>query len=115
VARYPEVRGVAGGQVLWGGPERHAGPFILTDLRTGTSREVARPTPTARPASACPAPDGRLLLAGTFDQFGKALAVWRPGQEHLAVKRLPLPGSAGSDSFVPSRANRSPPSGRGSG
>ena len=47
------------------------------------------------------AADGRLLLAGTFDQFGKAVAIWRPGQDHLAVKRLPLLGSAGSDSFVP--------------
>jgi hypothetical protein len=156
VARYPEVHGVAGGQVLWGGPERHAGPFILTDLRTGTSREVARPTPYGEAGLGLPSPDGqllaveftdlswsrvkgqvsdiwlldlrtrrwrclpgmplitgvkfmsmawaadgRLLLAGTFDQFGKALAVWRPGQDHLAVKRLPLLGSAGSDSFVP--------------
>jgi hypothetical protein len=79
VARYPEVHGVAGGQVLWGGPERHAGPFILTDLRTGTSREVARPNPYGEAGLGLPSPDGRLL----------------------AVKRLPLPGSAGSDSFVP--------------
>jgi hypothetical protein len=36
--------------------------------------------------------DGRLVLAGDCDRFGKALAMWRPGQGHLAVKRLALPG-----------------------
>jgi hypothetical protein len=156
VARYPEVHGVAGGQVLWGGPERHAGPFTLTDLRTGSSRQVPRPTPHGEAGLGVPSPDGRLLavefadlswsrvkgqvsdiwlldvrtrrwrrlpgtplitgvkfmsmawaadgrlvLAGDFERFGKALAVWRPGQDHLAVKRLPLPDAAGSDSFVP--------------
>jgi hypothetical protein len=45
--------------------------------------------------------DGRLVLAGDFERFGEALAIWRPGQDHLAVKRLPLPDYAGSDSFVP--------------
>jgi hypothetical protein len=44
--------------------------------------------------------DGRLVLAGDFERFGKAVAVWRPGQDHLATKRLPLPDYAGSDSFV---------------
>jgi hypothetical protein len=156
VARYPEVHGVVGSQVLWGGPERHAGPFTLTDRRTGTSRPVPRPTPYGWAGFGLPSPDdrllaveftdlswsrvkgqvsdiwlldlrtrrwrrlpgmplitgvkfmsmawttdGRLLLAGTFDQVGKALAVWRPGQDRLAVKRLPLPDAAGSDSFVP--------------
>jgi hypothetical protein len=156
VARYPEVHGVVGSQVLWGGPERHAGPFTLTDRRVGTSRPVPRPTPYGAAGSGLPSPDGRLLavefadlswsrvkgqvsdiwlldlrtrrwrrlpgmplitavkfmsmawtadgrllLAGDFDRFGKALAIWRPGQDHLAVKRLPLPDPAGSDSFVP--------------
>ena len=27
--------------------------------------------------------------------------MWRPGQDHLAVKRLALPAFAGSDTFVP--------------
>jgi len=44
--------------------------------------------------------DGRLVLAGDFERFGEALAVWRPGQDRLAVKRLDLPDHAGSDSFV---------------
>ena len=156
VARYPEVHGVVGSQVLWGGPERHAGPFTLTDRRTGTSRPVPRPTPYGWAGSGLPSPDerllavefadvswsrvkgqvsdiwllevrtrrwwrlpgmplitavkfmsmawtadGRLLLAGDFERFGKALAVWSPGQDHLGVKRLPLPDPAGSDSFVP--------------
>jgi hypothetical protein len=45
--------------------------------------------------------DGRLVLAGDFDQFGRAVATWRPGQDHLDVKRLALPAFAGSDTFVP--------------
>jgi hypothetical protein len=45
--------------------------------------------------------DGRLVLAGDFERFGKAVATWRPGQDQLAVKRLALPAYAGSDSFVP--------------
>ena len=45
--------------------------------------------------------DGRLLLLGSFDGVGDALAVWRPGQDRLAVHRLRLPADrAGSDSFV---------------
>jgi hypothetical protein len=156
LARYPEVHGVVGSQVLWGEPERDAGPFTLTDLRTGGSQEVPRPTPYGMAGFGVPShdgrllavefadlswsrvkgqvsdiwlldlrtrrwrhlpgmplitgvkfmsmawtADGRLLLAGDFDQVGKALAVWRPGQDRLAVKRLPLPEAAGSDSFVP--------------
>jgi hypothetical protein len=46
--------------------------------------------------------DGRLLLLGSFDRVGDALAQWRPGQARLAVRRLRLPADrAGSDSFVP--------------
>jgi hypothetical protein len=46
--------------------------------------------------------DGRLLLLGSFDGVGDALAAWRPGQDRLAVHRLRLPADrAGSDSFVP--------------
>ena len=44
--------------------------------------------------------DGRLVLAGDFERFGEALVVWRPGQDHLAIKRLDLPDYAGSDTFV---------------
>jgi hypothetical protein len=33
IARYPEVRGVAGDLVLWGGHEEHAGPFTLAIRR----------------------------------------------------------------------------------
>jgi len=46
--------------------------------------------------------DGRLLLLGSFDRVGDALASWRPGQDRLAFRRLQLPADrAGSDSFVP--------------
>ena len=44
--------------------------------------------------------DGRLVLVGDFDRFGEALAVWRPGQDHLAVRRIDLPSYDGSDSFA---------------
>ena len=155
VASYPEVLGVVGDLVLWGDQERGAGPFTLTNRRTGARHRVPRPTPhgLADLGQASPdgrllavefvdlswarvqgqvddiwlldlrtrrwrhlpgtplitgvkfmsmrwTADGRLLLADNFDQFGKALAVWRPGQDHLAVKRLDLPDYAGSDTFV---------------
>ena len=156
VARYPEIHGVAGDLVLWGGHERDAGSFTLTDRRNGASHPVARPTPYGEASIGLASPDGRLLavefadpswsrahgqisdiwlldtrtrgwrrlpgmplitalkfmdmawtgdgrllLAGNFDRFGEALASWRPGQDHLAVRRLDLPEPAGSDSFVP--------------
>jgi hypothetical protein len=44
--------------------------------------------------------DGRLVLAGEFDRVGDAVAAWRPGQDHLAIRRLDLPEPNGSDSFV---------------
>ena len=43
---------------------------------------------------------GDLVLAGDFDRFGEAIAVWRPGQDHLALKRVDLPDPDGSDTFV---------------
>ena len=156
LARYPEVHGVVGDLVLWGGHERHAGPFTLTDQRARTSHRVSRPTPHGYAGMGLPSPDGRLLavefadvswsqvqgqvsdiwlldvrarrwrrlpgmplitgvkfmsmawtgdgrlvLAGDFERFGEALAVWRPGQDQLAVKRLSLPDDAGADAFVP--------------
>ncbi|HSO55021.1 MAG TPA: hypothetical protein VL330_20310, partial [Actinomycetes bacterium] len=81
--------------------ERNAGLLTLTDRRTGARHPVARPTPHGRAGLGLASPDGRLVLAGDFERFGEALAVWRPGQDQLAVKRLALPDYAGSDSFVP--------------
>jgi hypothetical protein len=50
-------------------------------------------------------PDGRLVLLA--ESGGKDMvAVWRPGQQHLAVKTVRLPdrsSSSGSDSFAPLR------------
>jgi hypothetical protein len=81
LASYPVVHAVAGDLVIWGGEELDQGSFTLTDRRTG---------------------DGRLLLLGSFDRVGDALAQRRPGQDQLAVRRLRLPADrAGSDSFVP--------------
>ena len=155
VARYPEVLGVVGDLVLWGDQERGAGPFTLTNRRTGTRHRVPRPTPHGLADLGQASPDGRLLavefvdlswtrvhgqvtdvwlldlrtrhwrhlpgtplitgvkfmsmqwtadgrlvLAGNFERFGEAVVVWRPGQDHLAIKRLDLPDYAGSDTFV---------------
>jgi hypothetical protein len=155
LAGYPEVHGVVGDLVLWGGDERHAGPFTLTDRRTGARHRLARPTPHGWAGLGRPSPDGRLLavefadvswsrvhgqvsdiwlldlptrrwrrlpgmplitavkfmsmewtgdgrlvLAGDFDRVGEAMAVWRPGQDELAITRLDLPRYDGSDSFV---------------
>jgi len=155
VARYPEILGVVGDLVLWGDQERGAGPFTLTNRRTGARHRVPRPTPHGLADFGQASPDGRLLaigfvdlswtrvhgqvtdiwlldlrtrrwrhlpgtplitgvkfmsmqwtadgrlvLAGDFERFGEALVVWRPGQDHLAIKRLDLPDYAGSDTFV---------------
>jgi hypothetical protein len=155
VARYPEVLGVVGDLVLWGDQERGAGPFTLTNRRTGARHRVPRPTPHGLADFGQVSPDGRLLavefvdlswtrvqgqvddiwlldlrtrrwrhlpgtplitgvkfmsmqwtadgrlvLAGDFERFGEAVVVWRPGQDHLAIKRLDLPDYAGSDTFV---------------
>jgi hypothetical protein len=45
--------------------------------------------------------DGRLVLLARLDQR-EVVAVWRPGQQRLALKPLKLParGSAGSDTFA---------------
>jgi hypothetical protein len=142
-------------QVLSAGPARHAGPFTLTDRRTGARHRLARPTSHGEAGLGQLSPDGRLLavefadvswdrvkgqvsdiwlldlptrrwrrlpgmplitavkfmsmewtgdgrlvLVGDFDRFGEAMAVWRPGQDHLAIKRLKLPEYDGSDTFV---------------
>jgi hypothetical protein len=155
VARHAEVHGVAGDLVLSAGPARHAGPFTLTDRRTGARHKLARPTPRGQAGLGQLSPDGRLLavefadvswdrvkgqvsdiwlldlptrrwrrlpgmplitavkfmsmewtgdgrlvLVGDFDRFGEAMAVWRPGQDQLAIKRLDLPEYGGSDTFV---------------
>ena len=67
LARYPEVHGVAGDLVLGGDPERHAGPFTLTDQRTGARHPVARPTPHGQAGVGLASPDGRLLAVEFAD------------------------------------------------
>ncbi|RJL32058.1 hypothetical protein D5H75_16650 [Bailinhaonella thermotolerans] len=43
-------------------------------------------------------PDGRLVIAGDFERVDRAVAVWRPGEPRLAVRRLP--GQERFTSFV---------------
>ena len=87
----------------WSRVKGQVSDIWLLDLRTRRWRRLpGMPLITAvKFMSMAWTADGRLLLAGSFDQFGKALAVWHPGQDHLAIKRLPLPDPAGSDAFVP--------------
>jgi hypothetical protein len=87
----------------WSRVQGQVSDIWLLDLRTRRWRRLpGTPLITAvKLMSLAWTADGRLLLAGNFDRFGKALAVWRPGQDHLAVKPLPLPDPAGSDAFVP--------------
>jgi hypothetical protein len=86
-----------------GGPEQLMDMWLL-DLRTGRWRQLpGMPVLAAlKVTSMAWTDDGRLLLLGSFDRVGDALAVWRPGQDRLAVRQLRLPADrAGSDSFVP--------------
>ena len=92
------------GDPAWdGGPTQLLDVWLL-DLRTRRWRQLpGMPVLAALKATSMAwTDDGRLLLLGSFDRFGDALAVWRPGQDRLAVRRLRLPADrAGSDSFVP--------------
>ena len=86
-----------------GGPTQLMDVWLL-DLRTRRWRQLpGMPVLAALKATGMAwTGDGRLLLLGSFDRVGGALAVWRPGQDRLAVRRLRLPADrAGSDSFVP--------------
>jgi hypothetical protein len=86
----------------WGRVKGQVSDIWLLNLRTRSWRRLpGMPLITAvKFMSMAWTGDGRLVLAGDFERFGEALAVWRPGQDRLAVKRLALPGYAGSDSFV---------------
>ena len=92
------------GDPAWdGGPTQLMDVWLL-DLRTRRWRQLpGMPVLAAlKFTSMAWTGDGRLLLLGSFDGVGDALAVWRPGQDRLAVRRLRLPANrAGSDSFVP--------------
>ena len=49
---------MVGDLVLEGGDEHAAGPFTLTDRRTGARHPVARPTPHGWAGLGRPSPDG---------------------------------------------------------
>ena len=92
------------GDPAWeGGPAQLMDVWLL-DLRTRRWRQLpGMPVLAALKLTGMAwTGDGRLLLLGSFDRVGDALAVWRPGQDRLAFRRLRLPADrAGSDSFVP--------------
>jgi hypothetical protein len=72
------------GLLVWTEQPEDGGQAALLD--PGTGRVEAR-YPEVHGVA------GDLVLAGDFDRFGKGLAVWRPGQARLAVRRLPSPPS----------------------
>jgi hypothetical protein len=88
--------------VSWSRVKGQVSDIWLLDLRTRRWRRLpGMPLITAVKLMSMEwAGDGRLVLAGEFDHVGDAVAVWRPGQDHLAVRRLDLPDPDGSDSFV---------------
>jgi hypothetical protein len=87
----------------YGPTQRQVSDIWLLDLRTRRWRRLpGMPLATGlKFMSMAWTDDGRLVLAGEFDHFGDALVSWRPGQDHLAVKRVALPEPDGSDSVVP--------------
>ena len=104
--RSPDRRLLAvefGDPAWYGGPGQVMDVWLL-DLRTRRWRQLPGMPVLAwlKFTSMAWTGDGRLLLLGGFDRVGDALALWRPGQDRLAVRRLRLPADrAGSDSFVP--------------
>jgi hypothetical protein len=151
--RFPQIHAVVGELVLSSGAGDQ-GPFTITDRRTGTRQQVARPSGVGPASDGLVSPDqrhvaisfenpawpgtnaqvmdvwlldlvgrrwrrlpampvlaelkftsmawtddGRLLLLGSFGGVGDALAVWRPGQDRLAVRPIPLPPDR-ADAFV---------------
>jgi hypothetical protein len=91
-----------------GGPAQLMDVWLL-DLRTRRWRQLpGMPVMAALKLTGMAwTGDGRLLLLGSFDRVGDALAAWRPGQDRLEFRRLRLPTDrAGSDSFVPRPASR---------
>jgi hypothetical protein len=92
------------GDPAWeGGPTQLLDVWVL-DLRARRWRQLpGMPMLVAlKETSMAWTGDGRLLLLGSFDGVGDALAMWRPGQDRLAVRRVRLPADrAGSESFMP--------------
>jgi len=74
--------------------------WLLDAMTYRWERLPAMPVPVAlKFTSMAWADDGRLLLLGSFDGAGDALAVWRPGQDQLAIRPIPLPEDR-ADTFM---------------
>ncbi|MGI8867495.1 MAG: hypothetical protein ACR2F6_01245 [Mycobacteriales bacterium] len=39
------------------------------------------------------ASDGRVVIVGSFDSVGDAIAIWRPGQHQLQLRTIPMPSN----------------------
>ena len=74
--------------------------WLLDAMTYRWERLPAMPVPVAlKFTSMAWADDGRLLLLGSFDGAGDALAVWRPGQDQLVIRPIPLPEDR-ADTFM---------------
>ena len=90
------------GDPAWRGSGAQALDLWLLDTRTGAMTEV--PSMPAfvslKRTSQAWTRDGRLVVLGE-DYRGAFVAVWRPGERRLALKRVELPErTSGSDSFA---------------
>jgi hypothetical protein len=84
----------------WPGPRQRLDVWLLDLIELVWRHLPSMPVPAALKATGLSwAPDGRLVLLGDFDGLGSALAVWRPGQDRLAVRSVP-PASRGDGVFV---------------
>ncbi|MCI0689884.1 MAG: hypothetical protein L0Y54_21990 [Sporichthyaceae bacterium] len=78
----------------WPGPRQRMDLWLL-DLDTAQwTRLPAMPLPVALKATDMTwAPDGRLVAVGAFEQVGRAVVTWRPGDAQLRFRPVDLPSA----------------------
>lgn len=91
----PDLRyaAVEYGEPAWPGPRQRLDVWVL-DLRDGRWTQLpSMPVAASLKLTGLAwAGDGRLVLLGSFDGTGSALAVWRPGEPRLALRRTDFAG-----------------------
>jgi hypothetical protein len=84
----------------WPGPRQRMDVWLLDTRSLRWSHVPSMPVPvTLKATDLAWSPDGRLVMLGTFDATGDKdmqetidiLAVWRPGERQLRVRRIQLP------------------------
>ncbi|NEA36584.1 hypothetical protein [Streptomyces sp. SID13031] len=93
----------------WPGPRQRMDLWLLHLATLRWEHVPSMPVPLTLKGSGFNwMPDGRLALLGRFDAVGDskldkmmdAVAVWRPGEPQLKVRRLQLLGEASADNFT---------------